>query len=491
MNDKKMRLVQRLLSWLPGIIVITGILLRVAVYLQNRSLTDDEASVARNIYENNYSSLLAPLKYGTYAPPAFLWILKTITNFFGNSEYALRLYPLVCGIISLWLLWLLLSRCTIGSSAWYPLLLAATGYIYIRYGTEIKQYSSDVAVTLSLLLLALSSPMERKNPIAFLSIWIIAGSLAIWFSMPAIFVLAGILAYYLFQAFNGDKRKILPIAAVGIVWAVQFFFYYFIILSDAIHSDYLQHWHKDYFLNFTPLTSGTATSDLQLCMLILANAGGVTVLAIAFHLLLLVAGCVYLFRSSRARFVLLTIPVVCLLAAAGLHKFTLLPRVCLFIMPVLLILIGTGFDQIFKIRYAWPRYAAVIAAIICVLNFNQLGYFLHPYENEEFKKGMAIVEAENIDRNHFHVYWVTMPVYYYYTKISPLRERWKNLSDAGEIRIDGNFDSVVHTFTGKNVMFYEWCDDNDLKSELDIYHKYFSGVTDKPFPGGHVYILTK
>src|ERR1700748_715444 len=91
------------LHWLVIAIIIVGVVLRLIYYFQNRCLFIDEANIARNIYERSLEGLAKPLNYEQYAPPLFLWIIKISTLLFGCSEFAFRLFPLLCGIASLFL----------------------------------------------------------------------------------------------------------------------------------------------------------------------------------------------------------------------------------------------------------------------------------------------------------------------------------------------------------------------------------------------------
>src|SRR5690606_15437393 len=128
----------------------------------------------------------------------FLWILKLSTTLFGYGEMALRLFPLLCAIGSLFLFYQVLKKYTVHTSIWYALVLMASGYMYLRYSTEVKQYSCDVAVVLALILLALRKDVLTARPAVFLLYWFIIGSLTIWLSMPGVFMLAAIGFYYLY-----------------------------------------------------------------------------------------------------------------------------------------------------------------------------------------------------------------------------------------------------------------------------------------------------
>ncbi len=81
------------------IIILFGIILRLGQYLFNRSLWLDESYLTLNIINKSFSQLLLPLDYDQAAPIGFLIVEKVIVGIFGNNEYALRLFPLLSGII--------------------------------------------------------------------------------------------------------------------------------------------------------------------------------------------------------------------------------------------------------------------------------------------------------------------------------------------------------------------------------------------------------
>jgi predicted membrane-bound mannosyltransferase len=132
-----------------GIIAI-GSFLRIAMLLQNRNLFIDEANIARNVYERTFAGLALPLSYEQYAPPVFLWILKLHTTVLGFSEYAFRLYPLLTGIFAMYLFTNIMKLMNVAAGVLYPLFLMATGFIYIHFSTEVKQYMPDTCIALLL-----------------------------------------------------------------------------------------------------------------------------------------------------------------------------------------------------------------------------------------------------------------------------------------------------------------------------------------------------
>ena len=88
---------------LPWIIISIGIVLRLVQYIANHSLWLDESYLALNIVNKSFLELLKPLDYHQVVPFGFLTIEKLLVQSFGNNEYILRMFPFICGIISLFL----------------------------------------------------------------------------------------------------------------------------------------------------------------------------------------------------------------------------------------------------------------------------------------------------------------------------------------------------------------------------------------------------
>src|SRR5687768_18061135 len=83
-------------------LVAIGAGLRLMQYIGNPALSLDEIAVARNVLERNLWDLLAtPLAYDQTAPKGFLIATKFVTSVFGSSDYALRLFPLLCSLAAL------------------------------------------------------------------------------------------------------------------------------------------------------------------------------------------------------------------------------------------------------------------------------------------------------------------------------------------------------------------------------------------------------
>src|SRR6476661_1232083 len=121
------------------LLILLGGLLRVRQYLTGRSLWSDEAMLALNIVNRNFSGLFKPLDYDQGSPIGFLLVEKIFSLPFGRSEYALRFFPLIVGIASIWLFYLLLKRTTKGAGLLAALALFIVNPRLVYYSSEVKQ----------------------------------------------------------------------------------------------------------------------------------------------------------------------------------------------------------------------------------------------------------------------------------------------------------------------------------------------------------------
>ena len=447
----------RNLTCLSIAIIVIGIALRVAVYFQNRCLIIDEANVARNIYERGFAALTRPLSYEQYAPPLFLWIIKCFSLSFGFSEFSLRFFSLLCGLASLWLIYKALKQYAGNSALWYSLMIFASGIIYVRYSSELKQYMCDTVVVLSLLLLALRVNIFTTPRLNFVLIWCLAGSVAIWLSMPSVFMLAGVGGYYFYQIVRERKYNLMGlIVPIAIVWLLQFAAYYFLILKPQIQSDYLQSVHKYSFLFKFPSSKYKFDNNVNVLDTVLSAMGGKWALSIVFHIITLFTGGIWLLRKHTAKALLVIIPICALYVAAATHQYALVPRIILFIMPLLLILIAAGLQVLLQTKYLALKAVWILAALICIFNFSSLYLLVKPMELEEVTKSMAFIKQHKITGEHLYVHNACAPAYTYYTTIHPKKAEWADLANAHLLQWNSNYDSLGRTFSEPSALLYGW-----------------------------------
>lgn len=441
----------KLLFWIAMFIMATGIIVRLVVLIQNRNLIIDECNIARNIYERGFAGLMKPLNYEQYAPPVFLWILKLFTNMFGMSEPVLRLYAFLSSIGATVMMYLVLRQFTSLRSLWYPLVLFAIAHIMIRYSTEAKQYMADVFVILLLIWSALKIKIETTPWYKFLLLWLLFGSVAIWASMPSVFMLSGVGLYYGYTCLQQKNYpKLSLIILVAVLWLLQFLLYYYTILKPQIQSDYLQQFHKDYFLYVIPHGFLEWKHNYHVLADLLEAAGGYHALAVIFHTLLIVTAVVVLLYKHTARGLLLVTPLVAVVVAAMAHQFSLLSRVALFTLPLLLILIGYGFELFMNVRFAAWRFIMLVVTMICIVNHNSASKMIRkPFSTEDFTAGLRFFKKEHISGRELYIHNGSRPALIYYTQIHPDKEEWAQFSDAHLLNWDANYDEIAGNATGR------------------------------------------
>ena len=321
---------------ITGTILLAGVLLRFRQYLTGRSLWLDEAMLALNIVDRNFLGLFKPLDYDQGAPIGFILVEKTFSLMFGRSEFSLRLFPFVVGLVSLWLFYLLLKHFTRGPALWVGLALFAFNPRLIYYSSEVKQYIVDVAMTILLLLIAMQlfQQPSRKRFVAFA----VVGLLALWFSHPSLFVLAGIgFALLIFYIQKGDYQNLALTTGMGVLWLINIGLLFTLTLNDLRHNSTMREYWQGAFVPIPfwsdwnwYLATFQQNMDTQF---------GIAYAAPLIFILML-AGWVTLFMQKREAALTLAGILFFTLLASSLGLYPLLERMGLFLSPLGIILMA-------------------------------------------------------------------------------------------------------------------------------------------------------
>lgn len=349
------------LHYLSLLIVIFGIVVRLVQYFSNRSLWGDELMLALNIVDRSYLEFLQPLDHIQAAPPAFLWVEKLSVQLFGNNEYALRLFPLISGIISL------IAFYKLGQWALSPIALPIALLLFaclrypIYYTTEVKQYSSDVmvALLLSLLLISLRGQILGKGRALLLGV---IGAVAVWFSHPAIFVLGGIEAVHLITA-APEKRKAILLNRWPsyLLWFASFGILYILLTSKVAANQVLrQQWGKEYpgsVFDIVWLLDSFGRFFYRPMGFRQINDG------IAYFAF--VIGCIVFYKTNRAKFLILISPTAATLIATYLHKYPFRGRLILFLTPFFILIIAEGIAWLLS-QWHRKKVFAILGIVLAV-----------------------------------------------------------------------------------------------------------------------------
>lgn len=397
------------------LIICTGIILRLWWFYDARSLFLDEANLALNIAELNYADFFVPLKYQQYAPPFFVVIVKACTSLFGMNEWALRLPSLVFAIISIGLFYQLLRLLL--DNRWaliYPLALFAFSGFLVRYSTELKQYSLDVTITLLLIYMALKLPVQRLQ-IKHWMIWAATGCLMVWLSMPSVFVLFSVGIYYSWKLLKDkDFKKLGILAGISLCWLASFALIYYQVLLPSLGEEHLINFHLPYFFPANPFSAAGATQAWTIFRGLIAPVVGYTALALILGIFFLLWGIYRFSRKQQGYVLLIGLPILIAFIASALGQFSLLPRVSLFIMPLLLLFIGKGAEALFSlIPSAWQSVLLLVLLIISEPVLQSITTIGQSTEIEDAKS--AISWAATKEGKTF-IHHEAMPAYRFYSE---------------------------------------------------------------------------
>ncbi len=413
--------------------VVFGTIVRLWQYCLNRSLWVDEACLALNLIHRQYAELLRPLDYHQGAPLGFLFVERFLIEHWGPSEYALRFFPLLAGIASLFMFYGVARRVVSHGALAVAMGLFAIAPPLIYYSSELKQYSGDVAVALLLYLVALSAPAATWSYLRIAGLGII-GAVVIWFSHPAVFVLASIATVFIVGlVVERNWKQLARFATAYVLVLASMAVVYFVSLRNLVADNYLLKYWTD---NFMPLPPKSVT-DLKWFYdaffeffrspvgLSFAGLAALAFLVGGYHL--------YARARDRPKFWLLVLPWVFTLLASSLHRYPFGGRLALFLVPSAIMLIAEGADWV---RLATQREARMVGYLLIGLLFiDPAVYLLHHFAKphvlvtspgimlpEEIKPALSYVRAHERPTDVIYMFRDALPAYEYYSDIEHIHD---------------------------------------------------------------------
>jgi len=411
------------LSSLCVSVALIGAVFRLSQYAANRSLWLDEAKLALNIVDRSFLELVQPLDYGQGAPVGFLFIEKLLIIVFGNTDYVLRIVSIVCGLAAIWVMYVLSKRVLVQRIAVISAVtLFSVSDSLIYYASEAKQYSSDVLVCL-LVLLAVVRTLDLTPVRRDFVLLGALGALAVWFSHPAAFVLAGsgaVLGAHF--AFQRNWRGAFLMTCVAGVWFISFAILYLVSLRQLTGSEHLLEFWGNSFMPLPPWQNwGWFVNTFRY---VLHNPIGISNLYLAYlaAILLGVGGVSLCLRRWQLALMLL-LPILLTLIASALHKYPFSGRLLLFLVPIVLLILAEGIGRVESLLGSVGRLpklgtAIALAVLACVTVPQAKQAVWHLWEPrlvEEIKPAMTYLKTHKRDKDTVYVYYGASEAFRYYS----------------------------------------------------------------------------
>jgi hypothetical protein len=466
-----------------AILLFLGALLRVRQYLTGRSLWADEAMLALNIVNRNFAGMFKPLDYDQGAPIGFLLIEKIFNTVVGSGELALRLFPLLVGLTSLWLFYLLLKRITNTAGLLTALALFVFNPRLIYYSSEVKQYIVDVAVTISLLLIA--EPVFRVSPQKKDFAWLtLAGLVALWFSHPVLFVLAGIgLALVIIYLRRQDYPNLRLIMGMGILWVLEIGLLYLLILKALSQNAYMREYWQGAFLPIPPwnnlgwfMTAVNQNISIQF---------GIPYATFLVFTLMVIGWIALLFNNKNYAIAFVCIFLITLVASA-LGLYPVFERMILFLIPIGLVLLGKTVEVLYQRlqRYQFLSVfsVAMLAGFLVYGSLvTSLQSFVAPKYFEHIRPTMEHLRDSWKDRDGIYISYGALSAFRFYAPFYGLESIPYDFGRREDYKNPQNILSQLDSFKGQPrvwILFSHVYEKGDF-NERDFLLNYLNQIGEK------------
>ena len=397
-----------------ALVIIIGIAISIFQFLYNRSIWLDEANLALNIINRNFFELFEPLDYFQVAPIIFLQIEKLFTILIGNSEFGLRLFPLLCYWCSIYFMYKLLKILDLNV---YIVILSLSIFMFngtiIYYSSEVKQYMADVLVLTSLFYFTLKDYKNIKNQYYILAS---VGMISIFLSNVSPIILLCCGSYLFFNHFKEGWNILKNYIAIGILWFLSFSIYFLLFIYDHPTKDFmLGYWSREgAFMPINHFDSEFFKFAIRKYYMFFHDLFDFGWIGFYFLQLLFLFGWYNLFEKGKIRILIFGIsPIIIhlILSSFKLYPFDL--RLILYLCPSFMILLSFGLDYMFQsLKVVDKRF--VNSLIIIPLVFFFIAITKLPIERSEIKKCIAFLQQNVMDKEKIYFSnFSSVPALYY------------------------------------------------------------------------------
>ena len=407
-------------------IIFFGIALRLIRYLYNPSLWFDESVVATDIINRGFMEFLQPSPdYTQTGPLGFFILIKLAIQVFGNSEYAFRLFPLLFGIISLFLFYKVAKHILNPEAVVIALGLFAILDPLVWYSTTLKPYSIDVAVTLLIYTFVINMRTKQLNMLQT-AFFAFAGAVVVWFSHPSIFIIAGVgVCSVAFCSINKEWARLRGQLFIYSIWALSFVALYILythnLTSDMDYNMGIEKALKmeNSLMPFPPESLKDIRWYVDSFFETFDSAIGLSFAGLAAFAF--IVGGISMYSENRERFLLLISPFFFTVVAAALHQYSIKGRLILFLVPLMLLIISEGVAKVSnKSGHNPAKVGIILIALLFLYPFSWATYHIkNPSSLEEIKPVLSYIKDNWQKEDILYIHFYTQYAFEYYSKYYP------------------------------------------------------------------------
>jgi len=422
---------QQLAAYAAMAVGAAAVLVRLFDFLRAPSLWIDELLLSLNLAIRDFRGLLEPLDLEQSAAILFLWAEHLAVRVAGVGERALRFVPFAASVAVFPLSWRLFKRFLEPWPAVLALALLASSPPLLRYANEAKQYGLDAPMAVALVVVALPWVDGRQSAGRWLLL-IGTGLIGIGFSMPAVFVLAGIWVALALRS-SRRARDIAWLVAAAVLWGGTFAGFYLKFYASTASDPYMLAYWSGSFLHSQP--------GLWRKLWYIGRGLMEPLFALDFQMpaLLFAAGCLLAAtgwwgltkRYGPLIAALFVVPVALAVAASALGRWILAVRFMLWAAPIVALFVAAGVWQLCSVL--GPRHRekglAVAGAVLLLAPARHSLYFVRHVEHESQREAVQQTLGGLRPGDVVYVYAKALPGWTFYTTDwrSPDRERLNRL----------------------------------------------------------------
>ena len=414
---------------LIGGVILLGFALRLRQYFFNRSLWLDEAFIAVAIRDGTWKeACIPPLEYSHVVPLLFCALSKLVITVLGPQDYIFRLVPLFFGCASLVLFYYLarfLFHARLG-----PILLSVFLFscspTLLYYSNEFKPYGVDVFASVVCLW---CWSLWRERPTSPVVRWLLPfiGAFVVWFSFPAVFVLAGMgVAMYWNRRCNHGRVSLVWLGVCGAIWSLSFLTGYLLLIRPSMNEEPIRafltgFWSESEqaFAPFHPWAFVLWFGEKLACLCRGGYGIPLSSWVLGVWLLIGVYRAVVLYHSFA---VIFGVTLFSVLAASLCRAYPFQGRMILFLHPFFIILMAMGIEGVAAGSVRLLRCPPLARWFFGVLGISVAFLFLmaarplfnHPLPSQEIRAVLREVQKRRQEGEAVYVYFWSEPAFRFY-----------------------------------------------------------------------------